>query len=468
MTEHIFTGFGFGPIQGSLFAKEAFQSGNFTRIVAAEIDARLVDAVRANNGSYYVNVAKADGIEVLKIDNIELLNPNVTADKQILLEVLAQSTEITTCLPSVNFYESGGANSAASLIADGLKNSTAKAKIVYTAENNNHAAEILEKAVVDKISALSEKPVQFLNTVIGKMSRVVTDTEETEARCEGSRGLRKQGGFRSEIAELNLKTVAPGINRAFLVEQFNRILVSRTRIPDFRPGIEVFIEKDDLLAFEEAKLYGHNAIHSLLGFIAAVKGYTKMTELADDQEIMQIGRAAFLQECGVALITKYTFLGDELFTEAGFKVSAEDLLERMTNPYLGDTVARVVRDAVRKLGMNGRIFGTMQLALEYGIEPTTMALGAMAGIAVLLEKADENNLPGDLHFGDWRKLNDSKIEKIINWLWKGRTSKYTDQLIKYVQNARKRLTALVKVKNGSGFPPIRLRSGQALRGNDRE
>jgi mannitol-1-phosphate/altronate dehydrogenase len=140
----------------------------------------------------------------------------------------------------------------------------------------------------------------------------------------------------------------------------------------------------------------------------------------------------------------------------------------MTNPYLGDTVVRVVRDVVRKLGLNGRIFGTMQLALEYGIEPTNMALGAMAGIAVLLEKADENNLPGDLRSGDWRKLNDSKIEKIINWLWTGQTSKYTDQLIKYVQNARKRLTALVKAKNGSGFPTIRLRSGQALRRDDRE
>jgi len=468
MTEHIFTGFGFGPIQGGLFAKEAFQSGNFTRIVAAEIDARLVDAVKANHGSYYVNVAKADGIETLKIDNVELLNPNIAADKQTLLEVLAQSTEITTCLPSVNFYESGGADSVASLIADGLKNSTAKATIIYTAENNNRAAEILEKAVVQKISALSEKPVQFLNTVIGKMSRVVTDPAETEARCEGSRGLRKQGGFRSEIAELKLKTIAPGINKAFLVEQFNRILVSRTRMSDFSPGIKVFIEKDDLLPFEETKLYVHNAIHSLLGFIAAVKGYTKMTELADDQVVMQIGRAAFFKECGAALIKKHAHLGDELFTEAGFKVFAEDLLERMTNPYLGDMVVRVVRDAVRKLGMNGRIFGTMQLALEYGIEPRNMALGAMAGIAMLLERADENNLPGDLRFGDWRKLNDSKIEKIINWLWTGQTSKYAGQLIKYVQNARKRLTALVKAKDGSGFPPLRLRSGQALRGNDKE
>ena len=51
MAEHIFTGFGFGPIQGGLFVKEAFQSGNFARIVVSEIDAELVDAVRANKGS---------------------------------------------------------------------------------------------------------------------------------------------------------------------------------------------------------------------------------------------------------------------------------------------------------------------------------------------------------------------------------------------------------------------------------
>ncbi len=287
MTSHIFTGFGFGPIQSGLFAKEAFQSGNFTRIVVAEIDTKLVDAVRANKESYYVNIAKADGIETLKIENVELLNPNVATDKKTLLEVLAQSTEITTCLPSVNVYESNGANSVASLITDGLKNNTAKATIIYTAENNNHAAEILEKAIIEKISNLSEKPVQFLNTVIGKMSLVVTDP--------------------AEIAELKLKTITPGIKKAFLVEEFNRILVSKTRIPDFKPGIEIFIEKDDLLAFEEAKLYGHNAIHSLLGLIAAIKGYAKMTELRDDLGIMQIGRDAFLQESGEALIKKYAF-----------------------------------------------------------------------------------------------------------------------------------------------------------------
>jgi mannitol-1-phosphate/altronate dehydrogenase len=423
MAEHIFTGFGFGPIQGGLFAKEAFQSGNFARMAVAEIDAELVDAVRANRGSYYVNVAKADGIETLKIDNVELLDPNVSADRKTLLDFLSQSTEIATCLPSVSFYESGHENSVASLLSESLRKGGAKETIVYAAENNNHAGEILERAVADRTGDSPGKNMQFLNTVIGKMSRVVTHP--------------------AEIAELKLATIAPGLERAFLVEQFNRILVSRTTIAGFRPGIEVFIEKDDLLPFEEAKLYGHNAIHSLLGFIGALKGARSITELKDDKAVMKIGRAAFLQESGAALIRKYARLGDELFTEAGYRDYAEDLLERMTNPYLGDTVARVTRDIRRKLEIDGRIFGTMQLALEYGIEPHHMALGAMAGVAVLLKNAEENNLPKDLSSSDWRYLDDYKIEKLLDWLWEGQTCKSTPRLIRYVQNAKDQLETLV-------------------------
>ena len=92
MAEHQFVGFGFGPIQSGLFAKEAFQSGNFSRIVVAEIDAELVDAVRANKGTYCVNVARADGVDAVKIDNVEPLNPNVGEDREILLKILTEAT----------------------------------------------------------------------------------------------------------------------------------------------------------------------------------------------------------------------------------------------------------------------------------------------------------------------------------------------------------------------------------------
>lgn len=417
MSKHIFTGFGFGPIQASLFAKEAFQSGNFSRIAIAEIDQQLVDAVRNNNGSYYVNIAKKDGIETTTIENIEMYNPQVDSDRQVLQEVLALSTEIVTSLPSVSFYDVGG-NSVASLIALALKNSRAPATIVYTAENNTRAAQILQEKVSSKLEGTSLGHVRFLNTVIGKMSQVVTRPEEIEKK--------------------NLKTIAPGINRAFLVEEFNEILATRSDLPDFRPGIEVFIEKEDLFPFEEAKLYGHNAIHSLLGYLGALKGCAKMSELKDDKDLMRTAREALVNESGRSLIGKYSNLDDKLFTEAGYTEYAEDLLERITNPYLDDTVQRAVRDPIRKLGLHDRIFGAMALAMEQGIEPVNLALGAAAGIIFMLKNAAQYNLP---QIEAVWKLQDKQIEEIILKIWSEDISDKSDELIRYMQKAYKHLSA---------------------------
>ncbi len=437
MPEHSLVGFGFGPIQAGLFTKEAFQSGNFKRIVVAEIDQRLVNAVRRNAGAYRVNVAHRDGIETVQISNVELLNPAHPQEATALQATLAEATEVTTCLPSVDFYDSDNGNCVAALMAESLRHRTADATIVYAAENNNHAAEILKDAVecrfgVGRASPLASDGragtrdlprVQFLNTVIGKMSRVVTDPVE--------------------IAERRLVPIAPGIDRAFLVEEFNRILVSRTTIPGFAPGIGVFIEKDDLLPFEEAKLYGHNAIHALLGFVGTLKGYVKMTELKDDEPLMRVAHEAFIQESGGALIDKHASLGDELFTEAGYRRYAEDLLERMTNPYLADTVARASRDVVRKLGINDRIFGTMALAIEHGIEPMNMAMGAMAGIALLLSNADEHSLPRELRALDWRTLDAAGLTRLLIWLWQSPDSAGVRRLVDGTCAAREGLARLL-------------------------
>jgi len=423
MSEHIFAGFGFGPIQAGLFAKEAFQSGNFRRIAVAEIDQRLVDAVRSNNGTYYVNVAGSDGIETVRIDGVELLNPTNPGDSVALRTAIAEATEITTCLPSVNFFDSHPTTGAAALIAEGLRRRKSDATIVYAAENHNHAAEILEQAITKRLGTALPPQVQFLNTVIGKMSQVVNDPRE--------------------ITERELAPIAPGFDRAFLVEEFNRILVTKTTIPGFVPGIEVFIEKGDLLPFEEAKLYGHNAIHALLGFIGLLKGYGKMTELKDDARVMRVAREAFITESGGALIRKHASLGDDLFTEAGYRHYAEDLLERVTNPYLADTTARAARDVIRKLGVNDRIYGTMALALEHGIDPKSMAVGAMAGIALLLANAAEHGLPRELHSLNWQTLDARSLTQLLTHLWQSPASPVLHKLADCTCRAGESLAGLL-------------------------
>jgi len=419
------TGFGFGPIQGGLFINEAFASGNFCRIVVAEINQKLVNAVRQEGGKYFVNVAEKNGIEVIKIENIEIFNPCLSADREGLIEALSDSTEIVTSLPSINYYDDGGSSSVSELIAEGLKTSRADATIVYAAENNNHAAEILEGLVQKKLGAVESRRVQFLNTVIGKMSRVVTDEEEME--------------------RLGLVPISSGIERAFLVEQFNKILVSRCTLERFRPGIAVFVEKDQLLPFEEAKLYGHNAIHALLGYLGLVKGYKKMTEVGADPTLMNIARSAFLNESGAALIKKHENLGDELFTEDGYRHYCDDLLKRMTNPWLEDTPQRAARDPVRKMGLDDRIFGVMALASEFGIEPNNMAAGAAAGLWYLLENASECCLPEQLRFDAHNNLEREQIKELLLWLWQGQYGRFGAEVTGLVYKAQDKLKQIAYV-----------------------
>jgi mannitol-1-phosphate 5-dehydrogenase len=414
MKDHVFVGFGFGPIQSGLFAKEAFESGNFKRIVIAEIDQKLVDAVRASGGTYYVNIAGKKGIELRKITGIEIYNPSVPQDRNTLLEILSQATEIVTSLPSVKFFDNGSDSSVAALISGGLKNSTAPGTIIYTAENNNHAAEILQDVVTKRLGSVNLEKVQFLNTVIGKMSQVVTDP--------------------AMIENLKIRRLADGIDRAFLVEEFNRILVTRTHLKGFTPGIRVFVEKDDLLPYEEAKLYGHNAIHALIAYLGASQGYLYMTQVKQNRRLMDIARNAFLNESGAALIKKYSRLNDELFTPAGYQAYADDLLERMTNPYLQDTIDRAGRDPVRKLSIDDRIFGTMCLALDYGIDPVNMACGALAGVKTLLKNAQANKLPAQVCF-DPGALTAGQLSEVLNWLWANHNSKHAPRLIELVQAA---------------------------------
>ena len=253
--------------------------------MVAEVVPDVVAAVRRAQGCFRVNIATPTGIVVQEVRGVEILNPTVPADARALAEALAEASEIATALPSVDFYQRGEPT-VAGLIVEAIRKKAARTDlppaIVYTAENHNHAAEILQELCEEQLDergrADARRTVQFLNTVIGKMSGVVTAPEEIKA--EG------------------LACLVEGSPRALLVEEFNRILITRIRLPGFQRGIEVFIEKPDLLPFEEAKLYGHNAVHALIGYLAARKGYRFMSEAGSDRPLMKLAREAFLEESG--------------------------------------------------------------------------------------------------------------------------------------------------------------------------
>ncbi len=398
-----FAGFGFGPIQSALFLYEAYRSGNFVSFAVADVDHELVQAVRAAGGRYTVNIARPDRIDRFTVEGAQLHDSRDAEGRRAMVQAVAEADELATALPSVAIYTAGGESSVVELVAAGLAARRSAGRgaggpaqaILYTAENHNHAAEILEQQLRARAPAEALAGVQLLNTVIGKMSGVTADPQT--------------------IRRLGLATLTPDLPRAVLVEEFNRILISRVRLPGFRRGIEVFQEKEDLLPFEEAKLYGHNAIHALIAYLAELKGCLTIAEAGRDAWIMEVARRAFIQESGAALIRRHADLRDPLFTPEGYAEYADDLLRRMVNPHLCDQVERVGRDHARKLGLEDRLYGTMGLALEAGLEPGCLALGAAAGVVSMVRRRAGPaglNLPA----GE-AELDQAALAELLRALW---------------------------------------------------
>ncbi len=424
--DRTFVGFGFGPIQAGLFLHEAFRSGCFHRLVVAEVRPSVVDSLRRAGGRFSVNIAHCDHVEIAAAGPVEIVDPSCDKERSLLVEAVAEAEEIATAVPSVQSYVSASPGSIHRVLACGLRKKASRKgprAVVYAAENHNEAAEILEAGVMECIPRADREAVRarvrFLNTVIGKMSGVVSDTEEVRAR--------------------GLHPISAEDGRAFLVEAFNRIFISRIDFedggPPFRRGIGAFEEKADLMPFEEAKLYGHNAVHALAAYLAAAKGLERMAEL-EGSSIFPFLRAAFLEESGRALIQRH--LGaDHLFTPDGYREYARDLLGRMCNRFLGDTVERVGRDPARKLGWDDRLVGTIRVALRAGITPGRFAVGAAAALGVL----DSSFLEGSRLASDY-----------LDPIWGGQTRdpSETKQVLAMIEEGRRRLCHW----RSMGFPDL--------------
>ena len=366
--QRTFVGFGFGAIQAGLYLYEAQRSGAFERLVVAYRREEVIAHVRAAKRMIALNIAQREGIETVKIGPIEMLDVNVAAEREHITEAVAEASDVAVAVSSVNDYISQGPESLHRLLAEGLKRKTASSPkaVIYASENHTQAAQMLESAVLSAVPRNEHRSVAkktyFVNTVIGKMSRTV-------------RGLE-------EIGELSLEPITPKSDRAFLVEHYRHILISKVTFPDsqpFRRGLTSLTEKDDLTPFEDAKLYGHNAIHALAAYLGTLLGATYIAELAGVPGFLPFLRAAALEESGAALVCKHGS-ADPMFTKRGYEDFMDTLLSRMLNPYLKDTVTRVGRDAPRKLGWDDRLVGTVRLVLREGLEPHRFTLGIAAAL----------------------------------------------------------------------------------------
>ncbi len=345
MSEKIFLGIGCGPIQTGIFVAGA-SKGNFDKIVIAEVNPVMVEAIR-KAGSITVNTSNAKGIVTNTYDKVEIYNPSVAEDLEILKDYASKAIAINTALPATKFYQF-----CVPWLKEGFKRTPDAQRYVYTSENSTTAADDFKNTMAEDFPN-----TYYLDTVIGKMSKIFKIAENPE-----------------------LPPLAPGLDAGHLVEEFCTIYT--TNAPGIENvGIVGLYPKKDIYPFEEAKLYGHNASHFALGMMAKARKCTYMSEVAAFPEAMQEVKDLLINECGAALCKKFAGV-DDYFKVEVFNAWAEELIERMVSPNLADSVDRIIRDLDRKLSWNDRSIGAIRMCLSQGVYPELLIKNAKNAAAM--------------------------------------------------------------------------------------
>lgn len=190
--------------------------------------------------------------------------------------------------------------------------------------------------------ALDEQ-VGFVEASIGRMVPIMTDEMKTgdpllicvEAYCELPVDAQ---GFKGPVPPLN----------------------HMQPMPNFK-------------AYVERKLFVHNAGHATTAYLGYLKGHEYIWQAICDERIHAEADAVMAEACA-GLTAKHGLDPERL--EAHWL----DLVRRFANRALGDQVARVAADPVRKLGPRDRLIGAGLMCLDQGIEPEHLAFAAAAAI----------------------------------------------------------------------------------------
>ncbi len=155
---------------------------------------------------------------------------------------------------------------------------------------------------------------------------------------------------------------------------------SRTAFIGEVPQVPLLEAVDDLTPYEERKLFTNNMGHAVLGYLGYQRRLKTLVEAMQDEWILEILNGA-LHEAAAVLKERHSF-------EVGAMARHLERLKcRYANVHLSDTVQRVARDPIRKLGPEERLVAPAQLSLKIGQDPQNLCT-AIAG-ALLYDNPED-------------------------------------------------------------------------------
>ena len=337
--------FGAGNI-GRGFTAQLFTESGY-EVVFVDVVEEVVRLINERR-SYPIEIV-GDNPETVFIQNIRAVNGT---DREAVAREIADASLVCTAV-GVNVFKH-----VAPAIAMGIK-LRADAGVtdplnVIICENLLRASDVLRGFILDQLTAEYEGYVRtnvgFVESVVSRMVPFMTEEQ------------RRRDPL------------------MVVVEEYKKLPVDRGGFVGEIPRIVGFMPYDNFEAYVEHKLFTHNLGHATAAYLGYLRGHEFIWQAMGDEAVGAVVKAA-LAETGEAQIRKNGFTPEE------HQAHIDDLLHRFANVALGDTVARVGKDPIRKLGPNDRMIGGAKLAMEYGIVPTNVCLGTAA--ALMFDNPDD-------------------------------------------------------------------------------
>jgi len=157
------------------------------------------------------------------------------------------------------------------------------------------------------------------------------------------------------------------------VEQYGFLPVDKAAFKGEIPEIKNMVPYAPFDFYIKRKLYVHNMGHATCAYLGNLLGLDYIYESIAIPEVRILVQNA-MQESEIALSRRYGAPMMDL------QEHITDLLYRFTNKALKDTCQRVGSDPARKLSPSDRLIGSSLLAIEEGITPAYIAVGAACGL----------------------------------------------------------------------------------------
>ncbi|MFZ4452786.1 mannitol-1-phosphate 5-dehydrogenase [Salibacterium aidingense] len=173
-------------------------------------------------------------------------------------------------------------------------------------------------------------------------------------------------GFANAAVDRIVPEQPPENELAVTVEPFFEWAVETPSLKGDRPDVPTVTFVEDLTPYIERKLFTVNTGHAALAYHGYAAGLPTIKEAVETPAVYEKFKQV-LEETSILLESKHGFSAEDM-KQYRFKIT-----ERFRNPYISDSVERVGRGPIRKLGSKDRLVRPALELMELNKEPEALA-----------------------------------------------------------------------------------------------